>query len=249
MVKLLLSLSLLLLLSAASPAAAATITHAPWLAAILKPATGGGSGDACSGCTNETYEGTGYVVAGWSENLTTDEDYATAPAPLAGSQSLLLRNTGFDNANTTLVMPSDSEGWMRFRLNATNTIVTGLTICSFADNVSAYQATVRFDGGKLRAAVGATTAATVNSVSANTTYAVRVRYKAGTGNAICSVEFSTDGTFTGSGNNFAEVTTGTGANVQEYALNAADIAFSGAFGGVIFDSVSFRAGATPIGNY
>ena len=221
-----------------------------YVAGLLKPAAAA-SGDPCTGCTNELFNtAVGYDVAGWNESgVIENEDYTTSPAPLEGTQSLLCRNTGFDSAFTYLNLPSGADGEMRFRFLLTNTVVNGLTIATFSDNLSSHNARVRITSGKLEIAMGATVASTADSLAANTAYYCWVNAHAGTGSATMTVEFSTSKIRTDTGNKYVSISGATCANFQQYAIGAADLAFGGPFGGVIFDQVSFRASSSRIGDF
>lgn len=211
-----------------------------------------GASDACSSCTNETFEGTGYAVAGWTESGdTADEDYTTAPAPLAGSQSLVIRNAAFATAFASIDMPSSGEGWMRFKVCFTNTIVDTWFVAYFLNNAGGGLASLRINSGGLRVeAGGAPSATTVATLSAGTTYNVWFHYAKGSGaNAVADVGFSTSSVRPTSGDNFAQVTTGTStADTLEWWLGGGDATFGGAYAGAIYDSVSFST-TGAIGNF
>lgn len=247
MKRLLIILPLLLML-----ALSATATRRAILLSKPLTAGGGGSGDPCTGCTNETFEGTGTVVAGYiyGGGGITNVDYATSPAPLVGSQSFLIRNDAFAGSYQEKLMPTATNGAMRFMFNITNTVVNGVRIASFADTGGSVQIQIQVQGGKLRIAHGTATADTVTSVSANTTYYCWLYGQKGTGaNGIANVAFSTSKTRPTSGNGFAEVTTGTATlDLAIYSLFVSDLAFSGASSGIIYDEVSRKTG-TAIGDY
>jgi hypothetical protein len=211
---------------------------------------GGGGGDACSTCTNETFEGTGYAVAGWSEGVNggiVNEDYATAPAPILGSQSLLVKNVAFASSYTEINLPNATEGWMRAAIVLTNTAVSTWYVLMLADNGGAELASVIIQAGKLRIKCGTATADTGTSITANTTNYVWMHYLKGTGaNAVADVGFALHPTKTRptGGGTFAQVTTGTStANVQLYRLGGGDITSGGAVAGAIYETV----GMTTLG--
>ena len=202
--------------------------------------------DACSTCTNETWEGTGTSTAGWLyfnagiAGAVTNVNYATAPAPLAGSQSLLLKSTTGGGIGTDINMPSSTEAWMRFAVNFTNTIPNGNQIAWFANNASSEQARLELVGNQFRVTCGTANATTSATVAANTTYYVWFHYKKGTGvNAVADVAFSTSKTRPLSGSGFAQLSNGTSTqNLVEVGLYLYDLSFAGSVFGVIYDSWS-----------
>lgn len=243
---------LLLLACCAGPAAAQSLNpgNAFYTAGLLKPAAAAGGGDSCSSCTNETFEGTGYVVAGWVEGGTANEDYTTSPAPLDGSQSLSVQNSGFDTSFTYLVMPSSSEGWARWRMRVPSGFPDGLTIFSFSDNLSALNVRVSKNTGlQITSTGGGSAGPTSDEILADTTYYCWAHFKAGTGNGEMTIAFSTSKTRPTSGGKYAKTTTATVVNTVQYTLLAADLGFNDVAANVIFDHVSFSTGATPIGDF
>jgi len=201
------------------------------------------SGDTCSTCTNETFEGTGYSVAGWSEaGSVVNEDYTTAPAPIIGSQSLLIKNVAFDTAYSEINLPNATEGWMRVGVVLTNTAVSTWYVLMMADSGGGEMASVIVQAGKLRIKCGTATADTATSITANTTNYIWMHYLKGTGaNAVADVGFALHPTKTRptSGGTFASLANGTStANVQVFRLGGGDLTFGGAEAGAIYDNVS-----------
>lgn len=212
----------------------------------LTPPAPPASGDACSSCTNETFEGTGYAVAGWTESLgggIVNEDYTTAPAPILGSQSLLAKNVAFASSFTEINLPNSTEGWMRFALVLTNTAVTGWYVATFADSGGAAMARLSVQGAKLRVECGAAiTADTATSIVANKTNYIWFHYKKGTGvNAQADVGFAEHPTKTRptGGGTYAQTLLGTSTvNCQLFRLGGGDDDFVGAEAGGIYDNAS-----------
>jgi hypothetical protein len=95
--------------------ALAVVTRAQFLAIICRPPV-----NSAEGSVDENYEATGtgvggYDLSGWAEagsvGSITNANYATAPAPFEGAQSLNLAHTGFDQILTSLDMfPASSSG-------------------------------------------------------------------------------------------------------------------------------------------
>lgn len=173
-------------------------------------AAGGGGGPTY--LVDEGFEGTGYEES-WTEAGTTppDEDYATSPAPLVGSQSLRITSTG--TSNTTRDIGSGfSTMEAYFQINSTALFSAEQTLFCMMDSSNTLVAEVRMrTTGTLRIRAGSTTpqSNTTDAMSTATLYHVWVRYVKGTGaDAFASVEFSTTGTRSGSGNKFISVNTG-----------------------------------------
>lgn len=169
-------------------------------------------GAGASYLIDQDFEGAGYDNGEtWTEAGagTIDEDYTGTV--LDGTQSLQLAGTSAA-ANTSSTFGNQSEVWMYalFRLvnlpgsteNIINLRTTGGADCYIARINTSGQLTV----------ANGPTATCVTTVSTGTTYHIWCYYKTGTGaNAILNVAFSTTGIRPTSGNNFAQVTTGTAA--------------------------------------
>jgi hypothetical protein len=195
-----------------------TVVQAP--AANIAALLGGSPPtEAPSGPTylvKQDYEGTGYDNSEtWTEagTGTKDEDYATSPAPLVGSQSLRLalssqNGTTQCNLSTSagtcdayfvvhfVSLPANGKIWFRLR-NSSNTM-----ICYVMMNTS----------NRITVGSGTGTAITTNSISAGTTYHFWVSYSkdadGGSASGTASVAFSTDGVRPLSGNAYAATAVG-----------------------------------------
>lgn len=219
-------------------------------------AGGGGGGDACSSCTNETYEGTGTVLTGWkygdnSSGIVTNVDYTTSPAPLDGSQSLLIKNVNSQAGYTYKTVTGSSGGvGFRFRMVITNTIVNNMYVIRGYNNVFSAVFSVQVQSSGLRIVHGTANATTVSTLTAGTTYYVWGFYNKGTGaNGVAKVAFSTSKTKPTSGNDYAAVSTGTATNdCVDLGPWVADVSFGSGVAGVIYDQVSFLPGA-EIGDF
>jgi hypothetical protein len=241
---------LLLCLTLPCAGAAQIFGRSAFHAAILSS-----GGDPCSNCTNETFEGTGTVVAGWkygdgTSGVVTNVDYTTSPAPLNGAQSLLIRNPDSQTGYLQLTVPSSGEVWMRATLLFTNAVVNNLRVWCVTDNVGVIQAEVRMISGAARIICGSANATTAGTLSPNTPYNFWFHYLKGTGaNAVADVAVSSTKIKPTSGSGFAQTTTGTAtANVQDVFMIVNDPTFGGGIGGVIYDDFSFTQLA-PIGDF
>jgi hypothetical protein len=238
---------LILSLLLAWPAAAQLGVQNPfYVAGLLNASVAAGSGDACGSCTNETFEGIGYSVAGWTEAVNggiVNEDYTTAPAPIVGSQSLLIKDPADSNSSyDSINMPAVGEVWIRFACVITNTVVNGARICFARDSGAAVQCGVEIRGAKLRIKHGTVSADTATSITADTTNYIWFHYLKGSGaNGVADVGFSQHPTKTRptGGGTFASVSTGTAtANILGCGIGVEDVDFAAILSGVIFDSVS-----------
>jgi len=208
---------------------------------------GGGNGDSNSGGTNETYEGTGTVVAGWrygdnTAGAVTNADYTTSPAPLNGSQSLLLRGTSGNGAYTILNTPAGTtQMHLRWMMIITNTVVSNSRLIWCADNAAVSQMQVQIQSSGLRVVCGTANATTVATLSAGTLYYCWADYVKGSGaNATAKVAFSTSKTRPTSGNNFASLSNGTSTgDARETGPWCQDLNFS-VHVGTIFDDFSMN---------
>jgi len=163
---------------------------------------------------NQNFEGAGYDNGEtWTETGTgtLDEDYATAPAPLVGSQSFRIAKTG-QTGRVVSVLPSDqSTCWGYFQINFTSSPANGTIWFSVLDVSATIVLSIEINTGSIiRVRSGSANASTVSTVTTATTYHFWWKYVKGTGaNAVAQVAFQTSGTEPLSGNNFAQVTTGT----------------------------------------
>ncbi len=118
-------------------------------------------------------------------------DYVTSPAPLVGSQSCLFDPSGGScNALWTLTSSlTNCEAYFRFS-DSTLPIDASQPIFEFLSSSSAVQADVYLmTTGKLRIGNGGTTAQTVSTLSASTTYHFWMTYNT---NGNCTIAFATD---------------------------------------------------------
>lgn len=175
----------------------------PGIPGILDPA-GLAQQQASAGTTyllNETFDSTGYDVAGWTESSASDikEDYTTSPAPLSGTQSLY-----FDAAvnNRLLDSPAFAASdtlWVSFLLHDDEAALPGAARPFFAikDSVGgASQVVLTMEtDGDLTIACGSATSRSTDSIARNTTYRIWISYSKGTGaNATAAVYWSSPAT-------------------------------------------------------
>ncbi len=178
--------------------------------AANKPAAAGGGG--VTYLINEGFE-SGSQPAGWSSNnsmnVPPDWGNTTSPSPLAGSKSLYL--TGGDSeALVSFTAGSPMELYCLFRLDTLNSGTTfpfGFVTSGAANNLAFIGVTT---SGTLSIYFNSVhTGESVGTIAVNTTYHLWLRYVKGTGaNAFASVEFSTNGTRSGSGNNYLSASNG-----------------------------------------
>lgn len=223
-------------------------------------AGGGGGGDACSSCTNETFEGAGYSVAGWTEGggsgFVVNENYTLSPyAPINGSHSLYIQNPASDAAYTYLNMPRGPELWMRFKCVFSNAVPTGLRIAFARNSNFVFQAGVEINStSNVVIKAGTATATTTDRVEANKTnyFWFHYKYVAGANNDEADVGFAVhpDKARPTSGNKFASLTTGTANDWQtQNGLASDDFTFSdGDIGRIVFDDLSMTTNAV-IGDF
>lgn len=168
------------------------------------------SSAAAGGATylvKQDLEGTGYDNSEtWTESGTADEDYATAPAPLVGSQSL--RMSGTTERDSSPSFAGQSTVWVYFQFNVTTLPSSGnSTFGLFIGPSVGVEVT---SAGVIRTWSGSVNGSfTSDAITAGVTYHGRFRYTAGSGaNAVGTFEFNTSATFTGSGNKFSSFTNG-----------------------------------------
>lgn len=209
-----------------------------------------GSGDACSSCTNETFEGAGFALTGWrvgdnSAGVVTNADCTVSPAPLAGSQSLFIQNPDSQAAYISKTIASSANVGFRFMMVLSNSVVNNIQLITLDDNVGGSMASIQIQDSSLRIVHGTANATTVADLTAGTTYYVWGYRAAGSGaNGVGKIAFSTTKTKPTSGDNFATVTTGsTTANVLDVGFWVRDVSFGSARQGVIVDRLSFLPGA------
>lgn len=140
---------------------------------------------------------------------TIDGNYATSPAPLQGSESLRLAMAS-QNGNVFWPFTGTGDVWAYFQVNFTTRSPSGKVFFSLNDSSGNNLLTLELSAtNTVRIRVGSANTTTTDAVDAATTYHFRVRYTKGTGaNAYGELEFSTTGAFAGSGNKYANRTTG-----------------------------------------
>jgi hypothetical protein len=132
---------------------------------------------------------------------------------LEGTQSCLITQTASAERTSTTFTAND-EVWA-YCLFRPVTIDTGSARDIFAiRNGDTFLATVRAGGaGSQLQIVSGSTATTVATIATGTTYHLWLHYLKGTGaNSVCDVAFSTTGIRPTSGNNFAQITDGSGTS-------------------------------------
>jgi len=218
------ALFLLAFLTYATAIGAATLViEGPLLSNKGDATGGGGHNPPASPIILETFEGTGYSAAGWTEQFTggtLNKDYTTTV--LDGSQSLFIQNADFAAAYVKNTMTAAGHYWAFFKVRP-GTLSGTKSMFDLADVGSVPQCSVTLSAaGAVRVqvknnAAGATTVATMSS---GTTYNVWVEFNINNGaNCIGTVAFSTGTTRPTSGSNFAQVSTTTSATqVQEVFL-------------------------------
>jgi hypothetical protein len=182
------------------------------------------SGAAPTYLLNQNFEGTGYDNSeAWLEAGTPNEDYTTSPAPLEGSQSLLCDLGGNNRAfSPDFAATADAWGYVLFR---PLTIDLGDTPVVFRrlDGAAVMSVIINATGNIRIEDASVATSYTTDAMAVGTTYHIRVHYVKGTGaNAVYSAEFSTDGTFAGSGNKFTGTSVGVSTDDATSIRLAAD---------------------------
>lgn len=171
----------------------------------------------------ETFDATGYDLAGWTESYASEilEDYTTSPAPLQGTQSVFFNTT----ATRTLITPTHTalaEKWESFMLHITSGSIpaTDRGIHAFRDSANnpVLAMTVKATTGLVELDVGTGTATSAAALSVGTTYYFWIRYVKGTGsNAVGEVYWSTTTT---PGAAKVTVTNGTSTNDSDKTILA-----------------------------
>jgi hypothetical protein len=170
---------------------------------------------SCADTYTSNCRNTWTVVAG-----TPNFEYATSPAPLEGTKSLLL-DALTDEADTWIYKPftwtTGQTHWLYIVINNRN-LPTGSGAAMFAkitENNGAGCAYFGYSKDGLGTylyvgAGGGTPANTVGTISSGHTYHVWMSYTVGTGaNSTATIAFSENGTKPTSGDNYAECTNGT----------------------------------------
>lgn len=174
----------------------------PGVPGVLDPATFLRT-EAASGVTyllEETFDAAGYDVAGWTESNTSEikEDYATAPAPLSGVQSLYFDVTATRSLDSPAWTGADTV-WISFLFHDDEAALPGAPrlFCALKDSVggtTVASVTLETDGD-LTVACGSATSRSSESITRNTTYRIWLTYTKGTGaNGLAAVYWSTPST-------------------------------------------------------
>lgn len=188
--------------------AAQVIIHGPTATPIT---IGSGADPLLPYLVNQNFEGTGYDNSEtWTETGTgIDEDYATSPAPLLGSQSCRIVSTGGADTRTVKTFTAQSTLyahvlWHRVSNPGTEDII------SFRSTGSA-RLTIRITtGGAITVVHGSATATVTDTVATGSTIHIWAKYVQGTGSdGVAEVGYSTDTTRPTSGTKFASLSNGT----------------------------------------
>lgn len=156
----------------------------------------------------ETFDAAGYDNVGWTENNGTENEDYTGTI-LEGTQSLrVFSSNDFIEHSQTAQDTTYYYFQVQFAALGGNDL-TALWIGDGSGRIG--YLSINGNNGKIFALHGGNlTADSTDAMSAGTKYHVLVRYTKGTGSdGIVSAEFSTDGTFTGSGNKFVSISNGT----------------------------------------
>lgn len=156
---------------------------------------------------DENFEGTG-TPSGWASSVGTP-NYDNTSAPLADAQDLKMADSADNNAYK--VFTDSSEVWLQceFKCSSLPTGSAQNTILIYNSAFSAAAALKLTTGGTLTAADTLDRVTTVDVLSAGTKYWMFFRVKKGTGaNAEYEIAFSTTSTRPGSGNKWAQFTSG-----------------------------------------
>lgn len=233
-----LSIIFLILLFAISANAATTVSG--------RPCPGGAAiaNECGSTLVCQNFEGTGYDNSeSWTESCTSatcDEDYATSPAPLRGSQSLLM-DAGDGASSTYVAFTAQDEisGHFMIRVGAD----TGGTLMSIKNGTTTLFYIGYNSGGNKYIANAATLGATGFTVPE--THYVWFHYKKGTGaDEINKWWYSTTRTFPGNGSE--DISISDGASTAQ----ADRIYLQDSIGGptAIFDQLIVKAGTAGLEN-
>ncbi len=166
----------------------------------------------------QNFEGAGYDNSEtWGETGTgtVDEDYTGITAG-EGSQCLRV-NLSANQGAATNIFAARSTAYAYFMWYSASAATTA-DICALSDGAgTARRLTLRTNGSRQLVVLNGATAssATTDAIPQDAWVHIRVRYTQGTGSdGISEAEWSTDGTFTGSGSKFTS-TTGTGTTTVD----------------------------------
>jgi hypothetical protein len=160
---------------------------------------------------NQGFEGAGYDNSEtWTEvnaGGTVDEDYATLP--LEGVQCVLLVGTAATVSTASPTFADQTTAWLRFGFKKSKNPDSDWIVGILRNGTTSLSYIRVLSTGALRIDHGTANASTTDVLSNATWYYVLVKYVAGTGaNGQASIEFSTTASWTGSGNKYASLTTG-----------------------------------------
>lgn len=195
--------SLVLLLSVLSASAPVTIISSR---RVLTAPAGGGA----SYLIQESFDANEYDLA-WTEAAGSPNGNASAsPAPLEGSESLILDGTSVTERLDSPTFTATADVWVYLLLNPTNRPTSGnndfLTIRASTTQVLAAQMN---SSGQVRVSVGNNSTSTSDGMSAGTTYHVWIHYIGNSGGAAFgSIAFSASGTKPTMGAAFTSINTG-----------------------------------------
>lgn len=212
------------------------------------------SGDPCTSCTNETFEGTGTVLTGWrvgdntSANNITNVDFTDVA--LTGSQSLWLGNPDSQSSYLAKTIASTANVGWRFSMYVTNASInaaTNMQVVTVDDNVGNPMASVVIHATGFRINHGTANATTATQIPAQTKVYVWGRRVAGSGaNGTAYVAWSTGKVKPTSGNQYASLSNGsTTANTTDFGFWLKDIAFGSQRCGIVIDDVGIYPGGEP----
>lgn len=169
----------------------------------------------------ETFEGTGYSASGWSEagTGTIDTDYATAPAPLVDSQSMLITTASNQPRHIINSHTAGGDIYYRFKFSIAAYPSDEVNLISALTAGEAQEGALKMaTDGTLRVQHGAAihSTSTTDAIPLNTTCTIWYRHAKGTGiNGVGTASFDTTGCVRPtSGNKFTTTIVGTAtANV------------------------------------
>lgn len=174
------------------------------LMSVPKPA----GGSSPTYLIEENFENTGspgYDLT-WTESSgSPDENYSTSGLDMQGSECIELNDGGTNERSDSPTFTATADGWFFCRIRFNSLPAGTETIISIRNGVTEMcSAQITAAGAWRLAMTGGNSAATTATMSAGTTYKVRIRYTAGSGaNAFGSFEFvATGGTFDGSGTDY-----------------------------------------------
>jgi hypothetical protein len=188
----------------------------PFIGVFTHPSTSGG------GATynwRETFEGSGYLLTGWTETGTgpVDEDFSTSGLSLEASSCLKVTGTTTESYASRSFTPAVGEGWLvgYFRVPTLPANQVKFLRANGASGATSMFFAYLDQNGKLRVEDqnGSLSAVTSAAVSINTTYKFRFHYKKHATASTCDIEFSTTD-FDGAGTDFTAATANGTTNID-----------------------------------